>query len=168
MTKQQNRSRVNQIVVESTLTRQMYARILLFLGIRSWGFVLLAAILVYLVWMSITGRNYSLLAIYASLLVLVYGGTVLVSVMAKKNRRAYSPVKYTFDESKVVKETAATNQTLKWDAFVRWRKLGAFYLIYMSRRSFFVIPKANIPEGKVAIFENMIRQGIVKRSSRML
>ena len=163
MTRQQNRSKSSQIVIESTLTRAMYARILLLLGVRSWGFVLLAAVLLYLVWMSTATGNYSPLAIYASLLVLIYGGAILVSVMAKKNRRAFSPVRYTFDESRVVKETVTSSQTLNWDAFVRWRKVGAHYLIYMSKRSFFVIPRTRVPEGKVAAFEDLLSQRILKK-----
>jgi hypothetical protein len=163
MTAQQNRSRASQIVIESTLTRGMYTRILLLLGVRSWGFVLLAAVFVYLLWMSTTSGNYSQLVIYATLLVLVYVGAVLVSVMAKKNRRAYSSVKYTFDKSRVLKETATSSQILRWDAFIRWRKIGAYYLIYMSKRSFFVIPKTRIPEGKVVAFENLLTQGILRK-----
>jgi hypothetical protein len=166
MTGQQNRIRTSQIVVESALTRKMYAWILFLLGIRSWVFVLLAAVLVYVVWMSINSGNYSLLAIYASLLVVVYAGAILFSVLSRKTRSAYVGVKYTFSEYGVLKETAATSQTLKWNAFVRWRKIGAYYLIYMTKRSFFVIPKVKIPEGKNDTFENLLRRGIVKRQVR--
>lgn len=166
MTGQKDR-RNSQIVIESTLTRKMYAYILLHLGIRSWVFILLVAVLAYLVWMSIRSGNYSLLAIYASLMVVIYVGAVLVSVMSRKTRRAYIPVKYTFNESGVVKETAASRQTLKWNAFVRWRRVGAYYLIYTTKRSFFVIPKAKIPEGKITAFENLLSRGIIKRQSRL-
>jgi hypothetical protein len=167
MTGQQNRGRASQIVIESALTRKMYAWILLLLGIRSWVFVLLTAVFLYLVWMSINSGNFSLLIIYASLMVLIYVGAVLFSVMSRKNRRAYSPVKYIFDESKVVKETATSSQTIKWNSFVRWRAIGVYYLIYMTKRSFFVIPKAKIPEGKIEIFENLLRRGIVKKQARL-
>jgi hypothetical protein len=156
--------RGSQIVVKSALTRPMYARILLLLGIRSWGFVLLAGVAIFLTWMSATSGEYSLFVIYVCVLVAVYGGAVLVSVLAKKNRPAYSPVKYTFDEARVVKETAAASQTLGWNAFVRWRKIGAHYLIYMSRRSFFVIPKALIPQEKAAGFESLLSRKIVRKN----
>ena len=146
MAQQQSRSRVSKIVVESALTRPMYARILLLLGIRSWGFVILAAVFLYLIWWSIDIGSYSLLAIYAGLLILIYGGAVLVSVLAKKNRRAYSPIKYTFEESGVTKETAKVSQSFKWNSFIRWRKIGSYFLIYGSKRSFFVIPESKIPK----------------------
>ena len=143
----------------------MYARILLLLGIRSWGFVLLAGVTVFLVWMSVTSGNYSVLSIYVSLLVAVYGGAVLVSVLTKRNRMAYLPVKYSFDDSKVVKETATSSQTLRWDSFARWKKVGAYYLIYQSKRSFFVIPSARIPEGRSGAFEALLGQKIVRKRS---
>jgi len=155
------------IVIESALTKSMYARILLLLGIRSWGFVILMAVFLYLIWWSINLGNYSLLTIYAGLLVLIYGGAVLVSVFTKKNRGAYIPVKYTFDNSGVKKETANRTQTQKWDAFLRWRKIGAYYLIYGAKRSFFVIPKSRIPGRKVDLFENLLSRNIVKRTSRL-
>jgi len=167
MTKQDTRSRTSQVIVESALTRKMYAWILLMLGIRSWGFVLLVAILGFLVWTAATTGTYTLLIIYVCGLVAIYGGAVLVSVVAKKNRRAYAPVKYTFDESSVIKETVAMRQMLRWETFVRWRKIGAYDLIYQTKRGFFVIPRARIPEGKADWFEALLARKIVrKRASR--
>jgi hypothetical protein len=167
MTKQGDRG-ASQIVIESTLTRPMYAWILLLLGIRSWIFVILSVVFIYLLWMSITSGSYhSLLVIYAALMVAIYAGAILFSVMSRKTRKAYIPVKYTFNESVVVKQTAATSQVLKWSMFVRWRKVGAYYLIYMTKRSFFVIPKAKIPEGKESAFENLLSRSIIKKRSRL-
>ncbi len=168
MSRQGNRSNFLPIVIESALTRSMYARILLLLGIRSWGFVILAAVLLYLVWWSINLGNFSLLAIYAGLLVLIYGGAVLVSVYTKKNRGAYIPVKYTFDASGVKKETANRSQTQKWESFLRWRKIGSYYLIYGAKRSFFVIPESRIPEGKGDIFESLLSRNIMKKQFRLI
>ncbi len=168
MARSVNRGYVSPIVIESALTRSMYARILLLLGMRSWGFILLVALFLYLTWWSINIGNYSLLSIYAGLLVLIYGGAVLVSVYTKKNRGAYIPVKYTFDASGVKKETANRVQTQKWDSFLRWRKIGAYYLIYGTKRSFFVIPKSMIPQGKSDLFEGLLSRNIVKRSSGWL
>jgi hypothetical protein len=166
MTGSQNRGRIPPILVESTLTRPMYARILFLLGIRSWGFVLLAAVFLYLVWWSINIGNYTLLAIYAGLLVLIYIGAVLVSVLTPRNRRAYFPVKYTFGDSGITKETASVTQSFKWNTVVRWRRIGSYYLIYMTRRSFFVIPKAKIPAGKTGNFENLLGKYIVRRRAK--
>jgi hypothetical protein len=168
MAQQQSRGRVSRIVVESALTRSMYARILFLLGIRSWGFILLAAVFLYLFWWSIDIGSYSLLAIYAGLMILIYGGAVLVSVLAKKNRRAYSPIKYTFEESGITKETAKVSQSFKWNAFIRWRKIGSYFLIYASKRSFFVIPESKIPKEQVGWFENLISRNIVRKRSRLL
>ena len=155
--------RTSQIVVESALTKPLYAWILLLLGVRSWGFVLLFAVLVFLVWTSVNTGNYSLLLIYAPVLVVVYGGAVTVSVLAKKNRRAYSPVRYTFEETRVMKESSASSQTLRWDAFVRWRRIGPYYLIYQSKRSFFVVPRAKIPPDQMQAFEDLLGRKLQKR-----
>jgi hypothetical protein len=156
------------IAIESALTRRMYAWILLLLGVRSWGFVLLCAVLFYLIWRSVIGGDYTLLWIYTGLLVAIYGGAVLVSVMAKKNRRAFSPVRYTFDASGVSKQTGASNQRLNWSAFVRWRKLGSYYLIYQTKRSFFVVPEAKIPAGRSTDFEVLLKQNVLSRRARLL
>jgi hypothetical protein len=146
----------------------MYAWILLLLGVRSWGFVLLFAVLVYLIWRSVSGGNYSLLWIYLALLVAIYGGAVLVSVLARKNRKAYFPVRYGFDDSGVVKESGASRQKIDWVAFARWRKIGAFYLIYQNKRSFFVVPKARIPENEVTAFEALLSRKILGRRSGLI
>jgi hypothetical protein len=91
--RQANGSMVSQIVIDSALTKSMYAWILLMLGVRSWGFGLLVAVLAFLIYTSVQTGQYSLLMIYVSLLVAIYCGAVLFSVLAKKNRRAYMPVK---------------------------------------------------------------------------
>ena len=130
--------------------------------------MLLFAVLIYLIWRSVSGGDYSLLWIYVALLVAIYGGAVLVSVLAKKNRRAYFPVKYTFDDSGVVKESGASRQKIDWVAFVRWRKIGAFYLIYQNKRSFFVVPKARIPASDVPAFETLLSRNIVRRRSGLI
>ncbi len=156
------------IVVESTLTKPMYGRILLMLGIKSWGFAFLAGVAVFLGWTSVTRSDYTLFVIYVGALIAIYGGAVLFSVFSKTSRRAYIPVKYTFDESRVLKETAAASQTLRWDALVRWRKIGAYYLIYASRRSFFVIPRAKIPQTKVSAFEGLLQRKILRRRRRII
>ncbi len=166
--KQNKPGKSQGIAVESALTRRMYAWILLLLGVRSWGFVLLCAVLSYLIWRSVAGGDYTLLWIYVGLLVAIYGGAILVSVLAKKNRKAFSPVRYTFDVSGVSKQTAASNQRLTWSAFVRWRSLGSYYLIYQTKRSFFVVPKARIPDGRSTDFEALLRQNILSRRARLL
>ena len=165
MAKKTNRDN-SRIAIESKLTRPMYAGILLLLGIRSWGFALLFAVLLFLIYESVTNGTYTVLIIYSSLLVVIYLGAVLASVFSRNTQRAYAPVKYTFDSSKVVKETAATSQTLDWKSFYRWRSLGPYYLIYMSRRSFFVIPRERIPEGKADAFEALLATRIVRKRVR--
>jgi hypothetical protein len=60
----------------------------------------------------------------------------------------------------VVKATATTRQPVNWSAVWKWRKMGAYYLIYMTKRSFFVIPKARIPEGRIADFEVLLSRKI--------
>ena len=141
----------------------MYAWVLLQLGVRSWGFALLMLVLAYLIWRSVTGGEYTLLWIYLGLLVAIYGGAVLVSVLNKKNRRAYAPVKYSFDQSGVVKTAGTATQRVGWESIVRWRKVGAYYLIYQSRRGFFVIPRAKVPDGRVYDFEGLLSRNVVKR-----
>jgi hypothetical protein len=154
------------IVVESALTRLMYARILLLLGVQSWGFVLLAAVAIFLGWIAITSGEYALFVIFVCALVAIYGGAVLVSVLAKKNRPAYVPVKYSFSQAGIVKQTATAKQTVGWNALVRWRKIGTYYLVYMSKRSFFVIPQALIPKGRAAAFESLLSQKVVRKRYR--
>lgn len=163
MAKQRDRGRGTRIVVESALTRETYAGILLLLGIRSWGFGLLAAILVFLVWVSADTGEYIVPVIYAALLVLIYGGAVLASVVSARNRGAYALVRYMFDEFGVVKEAGKTRQTLRWDSFVRWRRVGSYYLIYSTKRSFFVIPRSKLVPGRVDEFEVLLRRRITRK-----
>jgi YcxB-like protein len=164
---QKNSGMGSPIVVESALTRPMYARILLLLAIRSWGFVLLAGVAIFLAWTAVTRGEYTLFVIYVCALIAIYGGAVLVSVLAKKNRPAYTPVKYTFTEAGIVKQTAKAKQTVNWTAIVRWRKVGAYYLIYMSRRSFFVIPESLVPQGRAAAFRSLLSQKIMRKRYRV-
>jgi hypothetical protein len=151
------------MIIESTLTKRLYARILILLILRSWGFRLFVIIALFAGVMSRISGDYLLFIIYFPFVVLLYAVQVLRAVMSSKNRNIYVPARYKFEEARVTVETSISKKPLKWDAFVAWKRVGQYYLIYASRRSFLTIPKSRIPAEGVGAFEALLSRKIRKK-----
>ena len=145
--------------IEHALTRQAYGLILVTVYVRSWGFRVLLAATPLVVWLGIARNELTIVWVYLALLVAI-PGAIFFSVNNKRNRNAFLPVRFTFSETTVVIESRLGRQTVIWDAFVRWRKIGAYYLLYASKRRFFAVPKAKLPAGQAAAFEEMLKRKI--------
>ncbi len=145
--------------IEHALTRQAYGLILVTLYVRSWGFWVLLAATPLVVWLGVARNELTITWIYLALLVAV-PVAIFFSVNNKRNRNAFLPVRFTFSETTVTIESRLGRQTVNWDAFARWRKVGSYYLLYASKRRFFAVPKAKLPEGQAPAFEEMLKRKV--------
>ena len=148
--------------IEHALTRQAYGLILVTLYARSWGFWVLLAAAPLVVWLAMQRNEMTIAWIYLGLLVAV-PAAIFFSVNNKKNRNAFLPVRYVFGETTVAIESRLGKQTVSWDAFSRWRKVGPYYLLYASKRRFFAVPRAKLPGDQDAAFEDLLKRKVGRR-----
>jgi hypothetical protein len=146
----------------------MYTRILLLLMLRSWGFRLFIAVAAVAVVMSVTSGNYLFLSIFVPAVIVLYAVQVFAAVRSPKNRNAYLPATYEFTEGSITIKKQVSRNTLKWDAVLKWKRVGQYYLVYASRHGFFTIPKSCIPGGSVDAFEALLRRRVRKQTATRL
>ncbi len=143
--------------IEYALTRSAYGLILVMLYMRSIGFWLLLAATPLVVWLGIARNELTIIWIYAALLVAI-PIAIFLGVNNKRYRNAFLPVRFTFNEGNVTIESRLGRQTVNWDAFARWRKVGSHYLLYAARRRFYAVPLAKLPDP--AGFEALLKRKI--------
>ncbi len=147
--------------IEYALTKSAYGLILVTLYVRSlWFWVLLVAA-PFVVWLAFQREQQTIAWVYLGLLVAI-PAAIFFGVNNKRYRNAFLPVRYTFSETTVTIESRLGKQTVSWDAFVRWRKVGSHYLLYASRRRFYAVPRAKLPAGQDAAFEDLLKRRISK------
>ena len=87
---------------------------------------------------------------------------ILYNIYTKKNRNYYLPAKYAFHEDGVFVTTPISEETYKWEVFIRWKKLGNYYLLWVSSRNFMVIPRSALKPEDVSEFEVFLHDNIKK------
>jgi hypothetical protein len=97
-------------------------------------------------------------------LVVLFGFGIYLNLISEKqnimNRNLYLPVKIIFSDSEVNIETPVSRETLKWNAFVAWRKNRWFYFLYSSSQSFISIPKSVIANNDFVTLESILSRNI--------
>ena len=145
--------------IDYALTKQAYGLILVTLYARSWGFWVLLAAAPLVVWLAVLRNELTIAWIYLALLVAI-PVVIFFGVNSRRNRNAFLPVRFTFAETTVTIESGLGKQTVSWDAFARWRKVGSHYLLYASKRRFYAVPTAKLPPGQQAAFEELLSRKI--------
>lgn len=68
----------------------------------------------------------------------------------------YVPVTWRFDDDGVVVDQQGESARAPWSDFVRWREIGACYLLHTDRARYVVIPVRCVPEGLRVPFEELL------------
>lgn len=150
------------IVVKRQLTRQQYFRFLVSYSYSKWyvqAAILLAA--AFAVFTAITGNNILPWAVLVFLFLLFYSPLyALYSVRSKKNRKIFLPITYSFDSEGVTAEMALGKETVKWELFKDWKRIGGCYTLIISANSLVAIPEVDIPVQDQERFVTLLREKI--------
>ncbi len=71
---------------------------------------------------------------------------------------------FDFEDEGVRIESPNSNDFKKWNAFIKWRKVKDYYLLYIARPVFYVIKGENIPLDEIPKFESLLINKIGKIS----
>jgi hypothetical protein len=151
------------IVVESTLTKAEYIKISYFLLFRKWSFCFFMGTALLLILLSVIIGNIEMLITALAFLIfilLVYSIAIIYAAFSSKNRNFFLPMRYVFIDNGVSQESSMSHSTMKWTAFVKWRKIAGYYLLYISKEHFVAIPRSEIPVDSVSELENLISSKI--------
>jgi hypothetical protein len=149
--------------IETTLTKSTYVKVNLLLFVRNWGFYFFLLMLVIFTAYAIFVHNFLAPILFIILMVFIFTFTIWFSTSSKNNRNFFTPHKYNFNDNEVEVETPLSKGTMKWESFVKWRKIQIYYLLYVSNNSIFIIPKSSIPDGNFSEFESLLSKHIKRK-----
>jgi len=148
--------------IETSITRRKYMNLLWLLYLRQWSFKFVAVLFFFSVIFSLLTQDFIPTIILIVLMALVYSVTILYMGLSPKNKNFFLRTHFTFDNDKIIEKNPVGESTVKWEAIINWKKVGGFYLLYLSSATFFVVQKSDIPAGEIAAFENLLRTKIKK------
>ncbi|MFC1971952.1 YcxB family protein [Chloroflexota bacterium] len=100
------------------------------------------------------------------LIILVYSFEILRMGLSSKNRNFFLTRRFIFSDEDVSSTTPLSQGVVKWDAFIKWKKIAGFYVIYLSSESFLAIHKSHIPVQDIPAFEELLQNKITETEAR--
>lgn len=156
-------------IQEHTLSRYDYIKLHLILTIHNWGFYTFLAIILVLTALCLSANiSVTFPLVIVGLVILYLIGIALYMGVSPQNRNFFLLRNYVFSEHDVLVNTPIGQSTYKWDAFVNWKKVAGFYLIYASRMTFYPVPVSLIPYRELSEFEALLRSKIKSHRGKRL
>lgn len=152
--------------IEATLTRKKYAKLMVVLMSRRFSMITAVGIFFILLIFSVffsAGLFLDLAVVYVVVLVLLYGSAVIYATHKSANRHYFLTKQYQLNNKGVFVKTPVGNQQLKWEEFANWKKLSEFFILYITKHSFIVIPQSAIPSKNLREFISLLRSNIRPR-----
>ncbi len=163
--------RKTPLVVESTLSKSVYIKLYLYLFFRNKLFFAIFFGFIVLVLLLSIGEASDLPSFFILLFGILVGAYTVYGVASTlhhayspKNENLFLPTHYTFDEEKVVARTGTGQTAIRWDAFVGWRVIAEWYVLFYSARNIIVIPSSAVPAHDVPEFRAFLYEKIGKKS----
>ena len=153
------------ITFESQLTRWGFIKIQLKLYIRHWACWLGVIAGLYLILLGLLSPwGIVLLPIVLGILIpMAYPVYSSFYACLKQNRNMYVNERFTFQDEGVQVKSEISNETLKWNAFIKQVRVSGYYLLYRYSIGFFAISKSAVPPEDVADFEALLDAHIPKK-----
>lgn len=154
-----------KIVIKRQFTQHQYFRFLVSYSYSKWyvQVVILAAV-IFAVFTASTGNTILPWAVLVLLFLVFYSPFyALYTVKSKKNRRMFLPVTYTFSSHEITGKMALGKDTVKWEIFRNWRRIGGCYALIISANSLIAIPEVDIPYEDEERFIALLREKIPAR-----
>jgi hypothetical protein len=157
--------------VENTLTRSEYRKIA-FAIYRFWTFpiILILSLIGYVLTVWNFDYGFGIFIEWFFLLLFVMYLFLFLFVLYSIFKATYSKSKATqhmfikeeidFEDDIVTVNSAISKSVVKWDAFLKWRKVAGSYLLYTIPTVFLVVKESSLPIGKTREFESLLTSKI--------
>jgi len=154
---------------EVKLTRTKYAKLLVVTLFRQRTVFIVAGLFILILIVSLVSK----LPLYLSLVYLVgvtaaYGMSILNAVRTPRNRRYFVPKIFDFSSKGVTITTANVPQQMKWSDFTDIKKVSEFYILFVTKHTFIVIPQRSVPNTEITAFESLLYKNITRQRNKAL
>jgi hypothetical protein len=137
-------------------------KLLILMVLHRWYFYIILLIVVFFLLIGWGTSMFVFAWIYLAFVILAYSISILRAGLSSKNRNIFLPLRYEFTDDIVSITSPISAETAKWEAFIKWKKLNNYYLLYVSNHGFLSINKSSIPAQDIPEFESMLSTKIRK------
>jgi hypothetical protein len=145
------------ITIDSRLTRAGYIKFQWFILFRKWYFYLVLIILILFIIANI-GRVLNITLLISLLLFISL--RILYMGFSSKNRNLFLPRQLVLNADSISITTPTAQQTAKWDAFVNWKRIGGYYVIYTTVATGLIVLKSAISPQDIPTFESLLSSNV--------
>jgi len=129
--------------------------------LRRWQFYVVLLVCLFCLVLVLTSNTGVTPALTFFILAVVYFlFYILRNSLAPKNKNLFLPATYVFNNKEVVITTPVSHRTIRWNVFLKWKQISGFYLIWVSRSGYLIIPKASIAPELVPALESLLQKKI--------
>ena len=147
--------------IDVQLTRLQYTKMLTAMLFRRSSLLFILVLFFAILALTFSmGIGIYLAFLYLGAVMAAYAFSILNATFRQKNRNYFIPKKYTFSNKGVLTVSANGEHHLKWDAFIDWKRIGDFYIIYVTKHTFIVIPQSAISAGEIPDFQRLLLKQI--------
>ena len=153
---------------ESELTKSAFIKLNCLMLIRSWVFIvtIVLATAVLIAEAIIFGPMLPFVIAFIVFLLIYYPLRILYLARTAQNRNLFLPRTYTLSEDGMQASSSLVEETVKWQMFVKWKRVGGIYLLYTSGMGFLPVEKSAIPEGRADEFEALLDSKIPRKKMK--
>ena len=93
-------------------------------------------------------------------IVALYTLMQVLRAISKSNKIIFSKDHYTIDEDGIISNSLNSEVVSKWKAFLKWKKIPGYYLLFTSGMSSLILPVKDIPDCDIANLEELLERKI--------
>jgi hypothetical protein len=93
-------------------------------------------------------------------IVAAYTLMLALRALSKSNKIIFSEDHYTINEDGIISNSSNSEVVSKWKAFLKWKKIPGYYLLFTSGMSSLILPVKDIPDCDIANLEDLLERKI--------
>jgi hypothetical protein len=84
----------------------------------------------------------------------------VLRALSKSNRINFVKNHYTINENGIINTTSISEDVYRWKAFLKWKRIPGYYIIFTSSMLFLALPVKDVPDCKIANLEDLLEKKI--------
>jgi hypothetical protein len=84
----------------------------------------------------------------------------VIQALLKSNKIIFVKNHYTINENGIINKSSSSEDVYKWQAFLKWKKIPGYYILFTSSMLFIVLPVKDIPDCEIANLEDLFEREI--------
>ncbi|HEX9897024.1 MAG TPA: YcxB family protein [Dehalococcoidales bacterium] len=151
------------IEIETKLTKAAYIKLNYAILARRWRNCVYIVMFLLTLGVDLIASNIPYFSLgFLAFIVITYSILIIYAAYTSKHRNYFLPKKFVFSPVEVLIDTPIGSEKSNWDAFISYKKVAGFYLLYVSAANMVMIPDKDIKAQDIPAFESLLREKLGK------